>query len=257
MIIKAYQIADGIDLKQFKSNYEGKLHSYSTSDAYYTNENERYLYVLSYGVVVFCGYDELKISEHIEFIMSYCNNPLKEKLSEDFIIQKTNEKDKFEHNEAHLSIINDDVIKIILLNIGQSVALDYFLSQAIQMLDETNNYTKMLEKKGRLMITNQTLLKFIGKTLIVKNNIVEQLYVFEQPEAAWNDEYLSKVDNGLSQIFDIKNRFRSVDYNLKIINENLDLFKDLMQHKRSNLLEIIIILLILVEIINMFFEKLL
>jgi uncharacterized Rmd1/YagE family protein len=42
---------------------------------------------------------------------------------------------------------------------------------------------------------------------------------------------------------------------LDIVKENLDLYKDLMQHRRSNLLEIIIILLILVEIINIFVDK--
>ncbi len=255
MIIKAYQIAESIDLKQFKNNYTGNLHSYSSSDAYYANENDKYLYVLSYGVVVFYGYDEIKISEHIEFLLNYAGKPLKEKLSEEFTIHKSLDNDKFEHNEAFLTQINSDVIKTISLNIAQSVALDYYQNQAIQMLNETNNYTKMLEKKGRLLITNKTLLKFIGKTLIVKNNIVEQLYVFEQPEAAWNDQYLSKIDIGLTKVFEIKNRFRSIDYNLRIIDENLDLFKDLMQHKRSNQLEIIIIALILVEVINLFVEK--
>ncbi|MBN1250907.1 MAG: RMD1 family protein [Bacteroidales bacterium] len=255
MEIKAYQIADYINIKQFKNDYKGELHNYSSSDLFYINENNRYLYILSYGVVVFCGYDELKISENIEFMMNYVINPLNEKLTEEFFIHTNVESDKFGHNEVYISKISPEVIKIVSLNIGQSVALDYYQIQAAQLLDETNSYTKALEEKGRLRMRNTTLLKFIGKTLNVKNNIFDQLYVFDQPEAAWNDEYLSKIDTGLRQIFDIKTRFKSVDYTLQIVNDNLELFKDLMQHKQSNLLEIIIIVLIMVEVGNLFLEK--
>jgi uncharacterized Rmd1/YagE family protein len=255
MLIKAYQIADSIDIRQFKNDYKGNVHSYSTSDIFYVNNDGSYMYILSYGVVVFCEYDDLNISQNIAFLNTYAVNLLGEKLFDEFVIHKSENTDKFGHNEAYLSKISPEVIKIVLLSVGQSVALDYYQKQAANMLNETNLYTKRLEKEGRLFMTSSTLLKFIGKTLNVKNNIFNQLYVFDQPEAAWTDEYLSKVDSGLRQIFDIKIRYKNIDYNLQMVNENLDLFKDLIQHKRSNILEIIIIVLILVEVINLFVEK--
>jgi len=43
---------------------------------------------------------------------------------------------------------------------------------------------------------------------------------------------------------------------LEIVKENLDLFKDLLQYRNSIVLEWIIIILILVEVINLFIEKL-
>ncbi|HNP18654.1 MAG TPA: RMD1 family protein [Fulvivirga sp.] len=254
MKIKAYQIADNINLRPFKNDYKGELHSYSTSDLFYA-DGDSYMYVLSYGVVVFCEYTDLAISETIAFLDKYTINPLSEKLFDEFVIHKSDDSDKFGHNEAYLSNISPEVVKIVLLNVGQSVSLDYYQKKATQMLDETNLYTKRLENEGRLFMSSKTLLKFIGKTLNVKNNIFNQLYVFDQPEAAWTDEYLSKVDTGLRNMFDIKIRYNNVEYNLKMVNENLDLFKDLIQHKRSIILEVIIIVLILVEVINLFVEK--
>lgn len=188
--------------------------------------------------------------------MQFALNPLVEKLSDDFEIYKTDGVDKFDHNEAHLSNLSEEVIKIVLLNIGQSVTLDYYQSQGSHMLNETYHYTRMLEKRGRLLMTNKTLLKFIGKTLNVKNNIFHHLYIFDQPESTWNDPYLSMVDIEIRNLFDIKARFANLEYNLRIVNDNLELFKDLVQDRRSNLLEIIIIALILVEVINLFVEKL-
>lgn len=41
------------------------------------------------------------------------------------------------------------------------------------------------------------------------------------------------------------------------MKENLGLFKDLVQHRKSLTLEWIVIILILVEVLNLLFEKLL
>ena len=51
-------------------------------------------------------------------------------------------------------------------------------------------------------------------------------------------------------------RHHGLQHNLDVISENLDFFKDILQHKHSSLLEWIIILLILFEILQVLFEKL-
>jgi uncharacterized Rmd1/YagE family protein len=50
-------------------------------------------------------------------------------------------------------------------------------------------------------------------------------------------------------------RFRNIQEGLEIVKENLDLFKDIMQHRKSTVLEWIIIILILVEVVNLIAEK--
>jgi uncharacterized Rmd1/YagE family protein len=253
--LDAFQIADSIDLVRFKREYIGELINYSSSDLYYANSDGSYLYILSYGVVVFCGYSELKMSKNIDFLKRFSKNYLSEMISEEFIIHEHANEDRFGHNDVHLSKFSPEILKIVMLNIAQSVTLNYYHQLTMQMLDETNSYTSYLEKNGKLNISTKKLLKIIGKTLNVKNSIVDQLYVINQPEETWTDEYINKIDNGIRSIFEIKTRFQSIDYNLQIVKENLELFKDLMQHKRSNLLEIIIIALILIEVVNLFIEK--
>jgi len=60
----------------------------------------------------------------------------------------------------------------------------------------------------------------------------------------------------LKKTFDLQARFRTIREGLEIVKENLDLFKDLLQYRNSIVLEWIIIALILVEVINLFIEKL-
>jgi uncharacterized Rmd1/YagE family protein len=251
----AFQIAESIDIKRFRKEFTDTENYMSSSDIFYTNEKDQYLYLLSYGVVVFVGYDELKMSDMIEYLKPLCKNLLTEKMREEFIINTTTNKDAFDYNEIHISNSNPNVIRIIMLNVAQSVALDYFSKLAEELMIETTTYTQQLEKYGKINISIKRLKMFIGKVLNVKNRIADNFYILDSPDEAWEDEYLSKIDVGLRKTFDVKIRFREIDYQLQIIRDNLDLFKDIAQHRKSNMLEWVIIVLILVEVVNLFLEK--
>ena len=253
--IKAIQIAESIDIKSFKKVYAGIEVSSDSSELFYKNDQERYLYITTFGVIVASGYDETKLSELLEFIKPYSKNLLNDKFTEEFTIVEDAEEMRFGYNEIHLSRFDAAVMRIVMLNVGQSVALDYFSKQTDQLLEATNLFTLQLEQKGGINLSNKALLKFIGKTLNMKNRIIDSLCVIDTPEYTWNDEYLHKVDTGLRNTFDLKIRFKDLDYSLQIVKDNLELFKDLMQHNKSNLLEIIIIVLILIEVVNLFVSK--
>lgn len=251
--IYAYQIAESIDLRQFRLSYAGKDSFANSSESFYVCGSGRLLNVFSYGVVVFCDYDDVQRSSFIEFIKPFCKNFLKEKMWDEIVVQDKADADKFGFGEVSLSRVDPDVMRIVMLNVGQSAALDYFSQQASALLENTKTYTLQLEHSGHLRIGNKQLLKFIGKTLNVRNNIVENLYIIDSPDETWDDEYLTRVDAALKHTFDIKDRFRDLDYRLHIVKDNLDLFIDMMQHRRSHLLEIIVIILILFEVVHAFF----
>ena len=115
---------------------------------------------------------------------------------------------------------------------------------------------RRLERKGTLDISGRNLKKYIGKTLNLKNRIAENLYIFDSPPETWDDEQLNKIDTELKRTFDLQERFRNISEGLQIVKENLELFKDLLQYKNSNMLEWIIIVLIAVEVLNLIVDKL-
>jgi uncharacterized Rmd1/YagE family protein len=79
--------------------------------------------------------------------------------------------------------------------------------------------------------------------------------VFNSPDVAWENEYLEKLDHGLRETFDINTRFRELDYELRIVQDNLKLFTELLQNRESTRLEWIVILLILFEVIDIIISK--
>jgi len=107
-----------------------------------------------------------------------------------------------------------------------------------------------------LNISGIKLKKFIGKVLNIKNQISENLYIFDEPESTWENEQLNRLNLELKQTFDLKIRYRNIHEQLGIIKENLELFKDIWDHRESSRLEWVIIILILVEVLDLFVFRL-
>ena len=147
------------------------------------------------------------------------------------------------------------MIRLVMLNTSQSVALNRFAEITGGLLIETNEHTKYLENKGKLDISGIKLKQFIGKILNIKNKISENLYIFDSPEATWEDEQLNRLNSELKNTFDLKDRYQLIHDRIDIIKENLELFKDIMDHKESSRLEWIIIILIVIEVVDMFILK--
>ena len=255
MKVLSYQIADGIDIRGFKNSFKAPVHFFDNDEILYIIEANKFIYVFKYGVVSFLNYDEIKISEFIQFITPFCKNFSEFKLSEEFEIETGAKEIRFGFNKIEIIKPTIDVLRLIMLNVSQSVALDYYYEVTNTLLIETNLQTQYLEKKGRLNISGRNLKKYIGRTLNLKSNIAENLYIFDSPPETWEDEDLNKIDIGLKKTFDLQLRFRSIQESLQIIKDNFELFKDIMQYRNSYVLEVIIIILILMEVINLVIEK--
>jgi required for meiotic nuclear division protein 1 len=255
MNVLSYQIADGIDIKGFKNSFRAPVHFSDNDEIFYVIDQDTFIYVFKYGVVSFLNYDEIKISRFIQLITPFCKNFSGFKLSEEFEIETEAKEMKFGFNKIEITTPSIDIFRLIMLNVSQSVALDYYYEVTNTLLIETNLQTQYLEKKGKLNISGKKLQKYIGRTLNLKSNIAENLYIFDSPPETWEDEHLNSIDLGLKRTFDLQVRFRSIQESLQIIKDNFELFKDIMQYRSSYVLEVIIILLILVEVINLVIEK--
>src|SRR5690606_4097956 len=127
----------------------------------------------------------------------------------------------------------------------------HFAGLSDQILKETRKHTNYLENNGRLDLGGKELKKYIARVLNINNQISENLYIFDSPEVVWEDEELDRLDRSLKQIFDLKERYRTIKEQGYITKENLELFKDIMDHRESSRLEWIIIILILVEVLDL------
>ena len=148
--VVAIQIADGIDVKQFRSVFPVEVHQADSEELFYAIEPLKLLYVFKYGIVCFLGYNEVEMLAFIQVISPYGKTLFEQRLSEEFDVETGAAENKVGYTKMQIVHPDIETLRLIMLNVSQSVALDHFNQQTNTLLEETNAYTQRLEKKGDL-----------------------------------------------------------------------------------------------------------
>jgi len=247
----ATQISDSINIDSFQAAYTAELIYANYYQLYYEVGSEQYISVLKYGVVCFLNLDDSHINEFTEIVSQHCKYFYDSELNKEYYIEPNATETKFGFNKADLTYCDIESMRLIMLNIAQSVALDYYFQKARILLEETNKHTQVLETLGKLAISDNKLKKFIGKTLNLKNQILENLHIFDTVPEVWQSEYLIKIDIELKAALYMERRSNNIHEDLKIIREHLELFSDIMHHGASMKLEVVVVVLVLIEVFDL------
>jgi uncharacterized Rmd1/YagE family protein len=253
----SYQIADSIDVKRFNHAFKAELCYNDPSELFYKTAVDQYVYIFKYGAVCFLNYDPISASAFLQLIEPFCKNLFEQSLTDEFLVDTEAKELRVGFDKIEIPSNSSDinVLRLVMLNVSQSVALDYYEEQTNKLLAQTNHHTQMLENNGQLGISGKKLKQYIGRSLLLRNRIAENIYVFDSPPETWESEHLNKIDSDLKRTFDLQVRVRTIHEWLSIIKDNLELFRGLMQHRHSSILEWIVILLILVEVVDMLVQK--
>lgn len=255
--LSALLVANQLDLKGIKAFLELKPVADSSSELLYSLGNERMQYYFNYGVIVFSGHTEDEIKSAIQAILPYQKNPNSSWLRDDHEITVQEGETEFDFDQLVVSRLDEKALRIVMLNLAQSVALDFYHEVSENLLTEIKGFTRNLELTGKLSLGRRNMMKFMGKALNTQNDIADNIYIFDAPDLVWDDEYLDKLHVGLMKHFDLRVRFSEIEYTLRIIEDNLSVFREITNQRESSTLEWIIIALILVEVFDLIISKLL
>lgn len=254
--VEAFQVAEQINIRKFRGDFTSTPFFASNFELFYVQENNQYLHLFNYGVVAFSGYSDVEKSSFIRFLKGYVDKVVEGEFKEDLVVEvKPERKLTFNFNSLTVPQLDANTVRVIMLNTAQSVVMEYYETLGNDILGSIKRFTEELEKFGRIRISRTNLIKFIGRTLTVQNSIFDNLYIFTAPDIVWDNEYLEKLDRGLIGMFDIRTRFRELDFGLKIVENNLRLFAELSQNRENTRLELIVILLILFEVVDIIIRK--
>ena len=252
----AFCIADHIDIKAYRlSNREGLLFS-TSGELYYQLDDSKYLYLFNYGAVVMLNLNVEERSNELNKIKNYVRNSWIHH-HEDVLEVHLSRKEVLKSTFDVLTInrFDHEVNKIIMLNLAQSVTLDYYNRETQLLLGEIKSHTDKMQQKGIIQLNQKNALKFIGKGLNTKNSIAENLYIIDTPYTAWEDEYIDRLHKSLTVHFELGQRYRSIENTLRIIDDNLSVFMSYNHHRESSRLEWIIIILIIIEVVDTLLGK--
>ncbi len=256
--LSAFLVANQFDIKGIKAFLDIKPLADTSSELFYEFAGQKYQYFFNFGVVVFSGYTEDEMKWAIKTVQLFQRDPSTNWMRDDHEINvQENSGIVFEFDELILDKVDSKVIRITMFNLAQSVALDHYHIVTENLLTEVKGFANQLESTGKLKISRKNMMRFLGRALNTQNDIAENIYIFDAPDLVWDDEYLDKLHQGLIKHFDLRVRFSEIEYTLRIIEDNLSVFREIIHQRESNILEYIIILLILVEVFDLLITKIL
>jgi uncharacterized Rmd1/YagE family protein len=255
--LSAVLVANQLDIKGIRSFLEVKPLIETPSELMISYGALRHQFYFNFGVIVFSDHTDDEIKVAVKSIAEHLKNPATQWLREDYTIESSvNAPMAFEFDRIIVDHLDPKVFRITMWNLAQSVALDHYNQIVESLLSEVKGFTRALETKGKLSLGRKDMLKFIGRALGTKNEIADNVYVFDAPEMVWDDEFLENLNQGLRKQLDLRIRFNEIEYTLRTISENLDTFREIYNQRENSLLEWIIIALILVEVFDLIITRL-
>lgn len=251
----AYHLTDTIKLKEIDRSFNSSALTQSATKLVYQDGEDRYYFIYRFGSVIFFNVEPSRQGMIIEKIKMVVGQKPDMLTSEEFTVEvRPEDKSGVGFERAVLDKLTLERIDLMALILAQSTALEYFEIKVDDLLRQTGDIGQSLRQRGRLLRGGSEIKKFIGHCITTKQELVASLYLLDKPDEIWNDQSLDSLYREAVDMFELKDRYKTLDYKLRMIQENLELISNLLQHRNANSLEWAIIILIAVEIVLFVFQ---
>jgi uncharacterized Rmd1/YagE family protein len=203
-----------------------------------------------FGAVVFVGVEEPACARLMTKIVTEIGSEPRAPLEETYSIQVVpGSAPAVRFDRVLVPELDARVVEIVALVVAQSVAMEYYEGDVDSMVAALEKRSNALARDGTLYGSARALLRFIGRGMSMRTQVVHTLSLLDSPSATWDDESLDRVYRGLRASFEIEERYRSLDHELRIVQDNLELMVDLVRQRRFILLEVTVAVFVGAELL--------
>lgn len=212
-----------------------------------------FLFVFSFGAVVFVNVNKETQAAIKRPLAKFFVNPVKGSYDESYVLREMERKFNVGEDAADLPVVGLGETEIAARILAQSVSLEYIEDLTDEILSNLEAMNAGLEKEGRFLKTAKSVLRLVGQNNGIIQFVISKLSLLDKPDVTWENERLETLFSQLADIFDLRPRFRNVEYKIGFARDNSEFALTALQGSRSNFLEIIIIILIAIDILIYFF----
>ncbi|EPS66903.1 hypothetical protein M569_07873, partial [Genlisea aurea] len=210
----------------------------------------RYMLVFQYGSAVLFNIQDQEVDHYLQTVKRHGSGLLSDIRKDDYAIKEMallEEDMKGGPDHIILKTLDMDSIRIIGRVLGQSIALDHFVSQVDGMVEEFAEINRGMEKTGTFTMERKKLFQLVGKANSNIADVILKVGLFERSEIAWRDAKYAQILDYLREEYEVNQRFGDLDFKLKFVEHNIHFLQEVLQNRKSDLLEWCIIVLLTVE----------
>ncbi|KAK9277523.1 hypothetical protein L1049_007067 [Liquidambar formosana] len=274
--VKAYFLCTSIDLKSMQAENSGNVVPATSRTSNYIalrycdfpskitvfglekkESSCRYMIVFQYGSAVLFNIEDHEAETYLEIVRRYASGLLPEMRKDDYAVKEKPllvEDMQGGPDYIVLKNLDTDSIRIIGNVLGQSIALDYFVSQIDGMVEEFTDINRGMEKSGTFTMNRKKLFQLVGKANSNLADVILKVGLFDRSEIAWRDAKYAQIFEYLREEYEVTQRFGNLDFKLKFVEHNIHFLQEVLQNRRSDLLEWCIICLLSIENVISIYE---
>jgi len=211
----------------------------------------RYLVVFKFGSVVFYNMGHREREECLKLARSFTSTPLAVPMTDDYrVVVRPTLEDWASLESDHIVLKRMDInnISVISSVLAQTVALEHYEQKVDGMVEIFSKLNKSTELTGDLNISKKRLFSLVAENNNTLTELITKLGLLGRSDTAWQYAQYNIVWEGLRQDFELEDRFQDLDYKLNLIQTQVKFYLEILQNRKSDALEWIIIVLISLEI---------
>ena len=208
-----------------------------------------------FGALVFVGVPATLQVPLVNAIAATLKDEPRPPLTENFLIE-TGAPMTVRFDRVVVPELNVEVADIVARILAQSVAMDYYALDVDKIDEEMERIAKQLHVEGRIPGRVKKLVQFIGECMETRNDIISTLALFDKPDVTWESESLDKLWEELYRMLELDDRYRTLEAQLRMFQDNLTVLVDLTRQRTTMTLEVIVAILILFEMLIMIWQVL-
>ncbi|KAL5563329.1 hypothetical protein UlMin_033076 [Ulmus minor] len=195
----------------------------------------RYMVVFQYGSAVLFNIEDHEVDDYLQLVRRHASGLLPEMRKHDYAVK---EKPPIANNMEGvvdyivLKMLDIDGVYIIGSMLCQSIALDYFVSQVDGMVEEFSDINCVMGKTGTFTMHKKKLLQLVGKVNSNLADVILKVGLFER-------------DAKYAQMY---------EYLREEYEHNIHFLQEVLQNRKSDLLEWFIIGLLSIENVILLYE---
>ncbi|KAK7393098.1 hypothetical protein VNO78_21552 [Psophocarpus tetragonolobus] len=222
------------------------------SGIFLSGSNGCYMVVFQYGSIVLFNVPEHEVEGYLKIVKEHASGLLPEMRKDEYEVREKPALSTWMQGGLDyimLQYLNIDGIRTIGSVLGQSIALDYYGRQVDGMVAEFTDINREMEATGKFKMQRKKLFQLVGKANSNLADVILKLGLFERSDIAWKDAKYAQIWEYLRDEFELTQRFASLDFKLKFVEHNIRFLQEILQNRKSDFLEWLIIALIGAEIL--------
>ena len=253
--ISAHYLAKSLPLALIEKRNELALMTKRRNALIFGRPQSQMMIVFSFGVVVLYDFDAKHGARVLKQIAKYGEEPVVTPKTEEYaVVVDPASKISVDFDNVVIDDVDSDLVYVVAEVLAQSVAIEYVEEKVSGIVERFEKVTAGLERGGRIRMRDVEVLRTIGAGRSITHYVIAQLALLDKPDSTWEDKDVETTFVAMRKMFELEDRFKSLEFRLDFIQDTSELVLDLIQNRRAVRMELAIIYLFVIDIVLVLYE---